>query len=97
MHSSLASKLRYALLGAAAAALVVTTTTALAGSGVGGVLNLGQVNTVDAQTTLSGNPGGSPELKVVNAGSAAAISAETNSTDPNGAGLVGKNTGGGPV
>ena len=45
---------------AAAAALVLTTTTALAGSGVGGVFNLGQVNTVDAQTILTGNPGGNP-------------------------------------
>jgi trimeric autotransporter adhesin len=80
---------------AALAAVLITTTSALAGSGVGGVFNLGQVNTVDAQSTLSGNPGGSPELKVVSTGSAAAISAETNSTDPNGAAVVGKNTGGG--
>ena len=84
----------YALVGALTATLL-TTTSALAGSGVGGVFNLGQVNTVDAQTTLSGNPGSSPQLKVVSTGSAAAIHAETNSTDPNGAALVGKNTGGG--
>ena len=61
------------LLGAAAAALVLTTTTALAGSGVGGVFNLGQVNTVDAQTSLNGNPGGNPLLKVTSTGTAAAV------------------------
>jgi Chaperone of endosialidase len=58
---------------AAAAALVLTTTTALAGSGVGGVFNLGQVNTVDTQTSLTGNPGGSPLLKVTSNGTAAAV------------------------
>ena len=61
---------------AAAAVLALTTTTALAGSGVGGVFNLGQVNTVDAQTTLSGNAGGSPELKVTTAGAGAAVRGE---------------------
>ena len=66
-------RFRSVLLGAAAAALVLTTTTALAGSGVGGVFNLGQVNTVDAQTSLSGNPGGNPELKVTSTGTAAAV------------------------
>ena len=140
MSSSLASRLRYALLGAAAAALVFVTTTALAGSGVGGVFNLGQMNTVDAQSSLVGNPGGQPELKVVTHGPAAAVrgdavngigingisdtgtgqqglsqsgigmfgthgadtgiapgvQGETNSTDPNAAGVVGKNNGGGP-
>jgi hypothetical protein len=84
MHISLLSRLRAPLLSAAAAALVLTTTTALAGSGVGGVFNLGQTNTVDAQTTLTGNPGANPELKVVNNGSATAIRAETNSADPMG-------------
>jgi hypothetical protein len=129
----------YTLAGALAAVLV-TTTSALAGSGVGGVFNLGQMNNVDAQTSLAGNPGGQPELKVVTQGTAAAVrgeavngigingisdtgtgqqglsqtgigmfgthgantgilpgvQGETNSTDPNGAGVVGKNNGGGP-
>jgi hypothetical protein len=76
MRSSLVSKLRAPLLAAAAAALVLTTTTALAGSGVGGVFNLGQVNTVDAPTSLSGNPGGSPQLKVVSGGTGAAVRGE---------------------
>jgi hypothetical protein len=40
----------YAIAGACAAVLI-TTTSALAGSGVGATLNLGQVNTVDQRTT----------------------------------------------
>src|SRR4051812_4645769 len=60
------------LAGVLAAALM-TTTPALAGSGVGGVFNLGQVNTVDGQTTLTGNPGANPGLKVFTQGTAAAI------------------------
>ena len=128
------------LMGAAAAALVFTTTTALAGSGVGGVFNLGVVNSVDGQTTLTGNPAGSPELKVVSQGTGAAVRGEagsgigvngisvsgtgqqgqtqtgigllgihsdpsgvnagvegrTISTDPAGAGVLGRNSGGGP-
>ena len=67
------NRFKSTLMGAAAAALVLTTTTALAGSGVGGVFNLGQVNTVDAQTSLNGNPGGSPLLKVTSTGTAAAV------------------------
>ncbi len=45
----------YALVGALTATLL-TTTGAFAGSGVGGVFNLGQVNTVDAQTVLKREP-----------------------------------------
>jgi hypothetical protein len=61
------------LLAGALAAILMTTTSALAGSGVGSVFNLGQVNTVDAQTSLTGNPGGMPELKVTSTGTAAAV------------------------
>jgi hypothetical protein len=133
-------RLRGALLGAAAAALALGTTTALAGSGPGGIFNLGQANSVDAQTVLTGNPGANAQLRLVNGGLGAALRAEsqsgigvngisvsgtgqfgqsqtgiglqgihidaagtnpgvegkTNSTDPNGAGVVGRNTGGGP-
>jgi Chaperone of endosialidase len=96
MFRPFSTRLRLPLFSVAAVALAVTTTTALAGSGVGGVFNLGQTNTVDAQTTLNGNPGANPELKVVNSGSAAAIRAETNSADPSSAGVLGKNNGGGP-
>jgi hypothetical protein len=40
--------------------------TALAGSGVGGVFNLGVVNTVDAETTLTGATAGGSQLRVEN-------------------------------
>jgi Chaperone of endosialidase len=53
-----------ALLGAGAAALI-TTTVAVAGSGVGGVFNLGQTNTVNARSTLTGSTAGS-QLMVSN-------------------------------
>jgi hypothetical protein len=48
----------YALAGACAGVLI-TTTTALAGSGVGGVFNLGQTNTVNAVGRLPRNRLGS--------------------------------------
>jgi hypothetical protein len=133
-------RLRWPLLGAAAAALGLVTTTALAGSGVGGVFNLGVTNTVDAPTVLSGNPGANAQLRLMNKGTGAALRAEsgngvgingssatgtgqfgqsqtgigllgahtsttgtnpgvqgqTASTNPLAAGVVGRNTGGGP-
>jgi hypothetical protein len=46
--------------------LVLVTANAIAGTGVGGVFNLGQTNTVDAQTILNGNPGGNAQLRVQN-------------------------------
>jgi hypothetical protein len=140
MITCITYKLRWSLLGACAASVVFVTTTALAGSGVGGVFNLGLVNTVDDQTSLTGNPGGAPMLKVVSMGTAAAVRGEaqngigtngisisgvgqqgtsqsgigtlgahsnttganpgvqgvTQSTDPLGAGVLGRNNGGGP-
>src|SRR2546425_12545567 len=89
----------YALAGACAAVLI-TTTTALAGSGVGGTFNLGQGNTVDAQTTLTGNPGGSPLLRLTNGGSAAALRADSqtsiavNGVSVSGTGQQGESTNG---
>jgi hypothetical protein len=59
-------KLSLPLLGASAAALMLFTATAVAGSGVGDVFNLGQVNTVNGTSTLTGNTSGGPQLKVVN-------------------------------
>ena len=64
-------RLRGPLAGAAAISLVFMTATALGGSGVGGVFNLGQTNTVDAQSQLIGNVGGNPELRVENAATSA--------------------------
>jgi hypothetical protein len=93
-------KLRWPLLGASAAALVLVTTSALAGSGVGGVFNLGQVNTVDAQSTLSGNPGGNPLLRVTSSGTGATIRADgtsgiaVNGFSASGTGQYGQSTSG---
>jgi hypothetical protein len=63
------TKLRTAAPVAAITALALTTTTALGGSGVGGVFNLGQTNTVNGTSTLTGTTGG-PQLKVANSSSA---------------------------
>ena len=50
-------------LAGALAAVLITTTSALAGSGVGGVFNLGQTNTVNGTSVLTGSSAG-PQLKV---------------------------------
>jgi len=49
-----------------AAALFLTTATALAGSGVHAVFNLGETNTVNGSSVLTGSTSG-PQLKVLNA------------------------------
>ena len=79
-------RLRWPLLGAVGAALVLATF-ALAGSGVGGVFNLGQVNTVDQKTTLTGatseaqlsvqNTGTGPALNLVGGAGAAAFKVDS--------------------
>ncbi len=53
------------LVAAVGAAAVLVTTTALAGSGVGGVFNLGQTNSVSATSTLTGETA-APQLTVKN-------------------------------
>src|SRR5436190_12975546 len=53
-------------LSVAACALAGFAASALAGSGVGGVFNLGVANTVDAESALTGAAGGSAELRVEN-------------------------------
>src|SRR6266545_3666911 len=62
-------RLCYCLIGTAVAALALATT-ALGGSGVGGVFNLGQSNTVDGTTALSGTTAGS-QLQATNNSTAA--------------------------
>jgi hypothetical protein len=57
------------LMGAGATALALTVTTALAGSGVGAQFNLGQTNSVDATSVLTGSSAG--QLKVQNNSTAA--------------------------
>ena len=64
-------RILYALI-ATLAAVFFTTTTALAGSGVGGVFNLGQANTVNAKTTLTGATS-DVQLLVQNTGSGSAL------------------------
>jgi hypothetical protein len=98
MFSATFRRLRGPLLGAAFTVLALTTVTAVAGSGVGGVFNLGEVNTVNAQTTLNGNAAGNPQLRVENSAAAqnafAVLGRVTAGSPPNNtAGLRGINSG----
>jgi hypothetical protein len=66
-------RFRFALASGCAAALAFFTATALAGSGVGDVFTLGQTNTVDAQSVLTGATTGTAELRVQNTSGATAL------------------------
>src|SRR5262245_36359172 len=66
-------KLTLFALAGALAAVLVTTTSALAGSGVGANFNLGQVNTVDQRSTLSGS-NSEAQLLLQNNGTGPALS-----------------------
>ena len=55
-----------AVVGGIAGAICAAGTVALAGTGIGGVFNLGGDNTVNGQTQLRGNTGGNPQLRVNN-------------------------------
>jgi hypothetical protein len=66
MIASLFRRLRGPLAVACVTALALVTASALAGSGVGDVFNLGQTNSVDAESILNGNAGGNPQLRVQN-------------------------------
>lgn len=57
--------LKGAVAGGVGATVVMGASVALAGSGIGGVFNLGQSNTVDETTSLSGTKAG-PQLQVTN-------------------------------
>jgi trimeric autotransporter adhesin len=74
-------RLRWPLLGATAAGLILATTTAIAGSGVGAPFNLGQANTVNATSSLSGQTN-APQLKVLNSGTSGAIAVYGVHSDP---------------
>src|SRR5262245_53487079 len=68
---------------------------ALAGSGVGGVFNLGVSNSVDAKTTLAGaSPGIQLEVKNTNAAGRNGLAVASASSYPTG---LFTNTGGGPA
>lgn len=64
-------------------------TAALAGTGVGDVFNLGQTNTVDAQSVLTGTTPNA-ELFVRNEGTGRAIFGTTASTTNTGQGVLGR-------
>jgi hypothetical protein len=66
-------KLIFYALSATLASLLITTTSAFAGSGVGGVFNLGQTNTVDQKSTLTGATADA-ELLIQNGGTGTALS-----------------------
>jgi hypothetical protein len=54
-----ATFLRGVVLGSVTAALVLSASAALAGTGVGGIFNLGKTNTVDQSSSLTGSSSGS--------------------------------------
>lgn len=56
-----------AVVGAVAASVLLLTANAFAGTGIGGVFNLGRTNTVNAKSTLTGKTK-HPELAVTNRG-----------------------------
>ena len=64
-----------ALVGGVGAAVVMATGAAFAGSGVGGVFNLGRSNSVNATTTLTGSVGG-PQLSVRNGSGSSSAAGE---------------------
>ena len=73
--------LKGALAGGTGAAAVMVTTVALAGTGVGGVFNLGQTNTVNATSTLSGTTAAA-QLAVTNGSTASAATGIKVTTQP---------------
>jgi hypothetical protein len=66
-----------AALSAAVATILSLATVALAGSGVGGVFNLGQSNSVDAMTSLQGATSSGAQLQVTNNASASGLRADS--------------------
>jgi hypothetical protein len=78
---------RRVFFAAAAAALVFGVTTSLAGSGIGGIFNLGQTNSVNGVSTLTGTTTGQ-QLRVFNgsgASGAGSIYGLLSATSPSGA------------
>ena len=65
---------KYILLAVVAALTLATASVAVAGSGIGGVFNLGQTNTVNAITKLTGSVAGS-SLQIINNSTNAAATA----------------------
>lgn len=85
MHGS--GFVRGAAIGGVGAAFVIAVSSALAGTGVNGVFNLGETNSVDQQTILSGatpNGTGESQLQVTDtlAAGAPAVGAQNQSSAP---------------
>jgi hypothetical protein len=76
-------------LGAATCFVMLAVTSALAGTGIGDVFNLGQVNSVDDTSTLQGNVPSGAQLFVKNQGAGAGVRGEA----AGGRGVVGAHTG----
>lgn len=102
----MSATLKAALVGGIARAVMAVGTAALAGTGIGGVFNLGAENAVDAQTLLKGTINNS-QLRVTNqlgtdsamgvygihsaaAGAGPPIRGDTSSTGANAAGVLGR-------
>jgi hypothetical protein len=107
-----------AVVGGIAGAFVAAAAIALAGTGVGGIFNLGQDNVVNAQTSLRGAAAGNVQLRVENQSNGVGVVGQSESgkgvygkhtattgvepgiqgetASATGAGVVAKNTGGGP-
>src|SRR6266487_3331659 len=64
---------RGAIAGGVGAAVVMVASAAMAGTGIGGVFNLGKTNTVNATSALTGSTSGA-QLGVTNSGSGPALS-----------------------
>lgn len=73
--------LKGAAVGGIGAALVLTATSALAGSGIGGIFNLGQANTVNAQSSLKGATA-KKNLQITNTGSGSALGLRVHAGHP---------------
>ncbi|MDX6513545.1 MAG: hypothetical protein QOE36_3049 [Gaiellaceae bacterium] len=91
------SGLKGVAVGCVLGALATTATVAIAGNGIGGVFNLGQANSVDAPSTLSGTTNGT-QLNVWNLANAAAARAlVVYGKSPSAPAAVAQNAGGGPA
>lgn len=90
------TKLRAGVLASVFLAIAFGTSTALAGSGVGGVFNLGQTNSVNGTSTLTGTTAGR-QFSVLNASTASTgVGVYGQSASPTSAGVYGVNLAGGP-
>jgi hypothetical protein len=91
------SHLKTAVVAALVGAVAATATVALAGSGVGGVFNLGQSNTVSQTSLLAGSTAGDQlDVANLNTGSAAKALGLLGKS-PTAPALNAANTGGGPA